>query len=154
MTLAGFPEGFAVFLPAGFVQQRRVVGLGWVAEAEVAGERPVFGGAEGFFNGAGVEDGDPADADVFGAGREPERVDRGDGGILQHFGHGLAAKAVARCGIAASEDGEVNRGLAQASQFQGFIAGAGGVGVILRGGGIGGGEIGDDLGAQGRGFDL
>ncbi|MNY21983.1 hypothetical protein D3C86_1555660 [compost metagenome] len=69
-------------------------------------------------NVAIVENADPADADAFGAGCEPEILDGADGGIdirariMGAAQHHLAAA----CGIAGDADAE--RGLADAFKFQ------------------------------------
>ena len=68
-----------------------------------------------------IKDREPARANAFRAGGEPEGVDGIHGGVIQHLRHGLPAETMAARGSVIGEDGDLLRCLIQSGQFQAGI---------------------------------
>src|SRR5262249_60272749 len=81
---------------------------------EDAGGRTVEDGGEA----RRIEDRHPADAEAFGAGGEPQRVDGNDHGIVERLGHGEAAEPTPLRGRAVCEHGELARCVVEAGELE------------------------------------
>ena len=81
-------------------------------------------------------------------------MDGGDGRIVEHFGHGLAAEAVAFGGGVVGEDGKMYGRVVKPCEFQGHVVDLFGTFVFGRGFGVLGLEVGDHPRAQIGAFDV
>src|SRR5262249_50677841 len=113
--------GAPLFPPRRFAFRSFVGGLR-TPEAEKATDPPRDGATERRRNDSGIEDRDPAAAEPFGAGRQPQRKDCSHGGILRGFRHGPPAESMSDAGVAVGKDSEMTGGLAQPCEFQRGIA--------------------------------
>ena len=69
-------------------------------------------------DGSGVKDRNPAQADAFGARREPDRVHGRDRRILDHLRHGVAAEAVPPRGGRIGEHREMAGRIIEAGELE------------------------------------
>ena len=87
------------------------------ADAQVEAEAPAFGYLEKPFHGLWVQNRQHAHAQAVCAGGQIQVLDGHGGALLQCLGHGVAAQAVAGCGVGVGEYGQLQGGGLQAFEL-------------------------------------
>src|SRR5215469_401499 len=108
-------------LPACGLERRRRRKLGHVADAQVGDRDNVLRDAEQLTEPVEIQNTHPADAERFGASRQPEVLDRADGGIEIGGRIGDAAELGAFGTLAVARDAQVDRRFQDALKFQAVV---------------------------------